>query len=79
VAVNRAQFVMGTGSLPSGGQRNSGMGRRNGPEGLLKYTSSQSVLVDNLLGAEKDLIIATPFVLSVIKVLRKIRRYVPFI
>jgi succinate-semialdehyde dehydrogenase/glutarate-semialdehyde dehydrogenase len=80
VAINRAQFVVGTASLPSGGQRSSGLGRRNGSEGLLKYTVSQSILVDNLLlGAEKELIIATPFVRTMINLLRAIRRYIPFI
>jgi betaine-aldehyde dehydrogenase len=80
VAINRAQYVIGTAGLPSGGQRNSGFGRRNGPEGLLKYTASQSILVDNLLlGAEKELIIVTPFIRIVIKLLHKVRRFVPFI
>lgn len=79
VSVNRAQYVVGTPSLPSGGQRASGTGRRNGPEGLLKYTSSQSILLDNLIGGEKSLQIATPFAIRMIKMLRVIRRYVPFI
>lgn len=80
VAINRAQYVFGTPALPSGGQRNSGFGRRNGSEGLLKYTNSQSVLIDNLMvGAEKELIIATPFALMALKMLRRIRRFVPFI
>lgn len=79
VSINRAQYATGTPSLPTGGQKNSGMGRRNGREGLLKYTASQSVLTDNLIGAEKSLIIGTPFVLRMVKLLRKIRRYVPFI
>lgn len=79
VSVNRAQYVTGTPGLPSGGQRNSGTGRRNGPEGLLKYTVSQSILLDNMIGAEKSLQIATPFVVRLLKTLRIIRRYIPFI
>lgn len=79
VSVNRAQFVVGTPSLPSGGQKQSGTGRRNGPEGLLKYTASQSVLLDTLIGAEKSVNLANETVLNIIAVMRKIRRYVPFI
>ena len=79
VNVNRAQYATGTPSLPSGGQGYSGTGRRNGKEGLLKYTASQSVVVDNLIGAEKSLKIATPFAVTIIKTLRRIRRYIPFI
>lgn len=79
VNVNRAQYGTGTPGLPTGGQGQSGTGRRNGPEGLLKYTASQSVLLDNLIGAEKSLQIATPFAVTMIKALRVIRRYIPFI
>lgn len=80
VSVNRAQYVTGTPALPSGGQRNSGTGRRNGAEGLLKYTSTQSILLDNLLiGAEKTPQIATRFIVALLKTLRIIRRYIPFI
>jgi succinate-semialdehyde dehydrogenase/glutarate-semialdehyde dehydrogenase len=79
VSVNRAQFVTATPSLPSGGQKQSGTGRRNGPEGLLKYTATQSVLLDNLIGAEKSVSLTNDTVLTTIGILRKIRRYVPFI
>lgn len=79
VSINRAQFVSGTPALPMGGQRESGLGRRNGPEGLLKYTASQSVLSDNQLGMQTELLIATPLVVTLVKVLRAIRRYVPFL
>jgi acyl-CoA reductase-like NAD-dependent aldehyde dehydrogenase len=38
----------GTMALPSGGVKQSGMGRRNGKQGLLKYTSVQSILLDRM-------------------------------
>lgn len=79
VSVNRTQFVVGTPSLPSGGQRDSGVGRRNGPEGLLKYVTSQSILLDNMIGQTTDLALADPVALKLIKLFRVIRRYVPFI
>ncbi|GLY69843.1 succinic semialdehyde dehydrogenase [Amycolatopsis taiwanensis] len=37
--------TFGTVGLPMGGMKESGLGRRNGAEGLLKYTESQSVAV----------------------------------
>jgi succinate-semialdehyde dehydrogenase/glutarate-semialdehyde dehydrogenase len=37
--------TFGSVSLPMGGMKESGMGRRNGAEGLLKYTESQSIAV----------------------------------
>ncbi|MGB1286183.1 MAG: succinic semialdehyde dehydrogenase [Aggregatilineales bacterium] len=79
VSINRTQFVIGTPAMPSGGQRESGLGRRNGPEGLLKYVSSQSVLVDNGFGQTTDLSLADPTSLKLIHILRTIRKYVPFI
>ncbi|MEL6307543.1 MAG: succinic semialdehyde dehydrogenase [Chloroflexota bacterium] len=79
VSINRAQYATATPSVPTGGQRTSGSGRRNGKEGLLKYTAAQTVIADNLIGAQNDLQIATPFVVQLLKTLRLIRRYVPFI
>ncbi|WP_197319249.1 succinic semialdehyde dehydrogenase [Saccharomonospora sp. NB11] len=37
--------TFGTVAVPMGGMKESGVGRRNGPEGLLKYTESQSIAV----------------------------------
>ncbi|MFM6982098.1 MAG: succinic semialdehyde dehydrogenase [Microbacteriaceae bacterium] len=34
---------------PMGGMKNSGLGRRHGPEGLLKYTNTQTVAVHSVL------------------------------
>ncbi|MCU0480590.1 MAG: succinic semialdehyde dehydrogenase [Anaerolineae bacterium] len=79
VSVNRPQMVVATPSLPSGGQRNSGVGRRNGKEGLLRFTHTQSFLTDNLFGQQPELRLADPFSLQVAMVLRTIRRYIKFI
>lgn len=79
VSVNRAQWVTATPNLPMGGQRNSGLGRRNGPEGLLKYTASQSVLLDNLIGFEKSVVPVTPRTIQLVEGLRRIRRHIPFV
>ncbi|NKQ53065.1 succinate-semialdehyde dehydrogenase (NADP(+)) [Amycolatopsis sp. K13G38] len=37
--------TFGTVGLPMGGMKESGYGRRNGPEGLLKYTETQAIAV----------------------------------
>ena len=36
--------------VPMGGRKDSGLGRRHGREGILKYTEPQSVAVQRLLG-----------------------------
>jgi succinate-semialdehyde dehydrogenase/glutarate-semialdehyde dehydrogenase len=40
----------GSTAAPMGGMRDSGLGRRHGAEGLLKYTESQTVAVQRLIG-----------------------------
>lgn len=40
----------GSADLPQGGMKASGMGRRNGPEGILRYTEPQAITVQRLLG-----------------------------
>jgi aldehyde dehydrogenase (NAD+)/succinate-semialdehyde dehydrogenase/glutarate-semialdehyde dehydrogenase len=79
VSINRTQWVFGTPSLPMGGVKNSGMGRRNGPEGLMRFVKPQSVLVDSLLGSKPNLTLADPFSMKVALTLRTLRRYIPFL
>lgn len=79
VSINRTQMVVGTPALPSGGQRESGIGRRNGPEGLLKYVTTQSILIDTMLGQKPELSLADPLTLKIVLILRALRRYLPFI
>jgi succinate-semialdehyde dehydrogenase/glutarate-semialdehyde dehydrogenase len=40
----------GSADLPQGGMKASGMGRRNGPEGILRYTEPQSVVTQRFVG-----------------------------
>ncbi|GAB1422166.1 succinic semialdehyde dehydrogenase [Anaerolineales bacterium] len=79
VTINRTQMVIGTASTPSGGVKQSGLGRRNGPEGLLKYTSMQSIITDNNLGQTPNLSLLDPLTIKAFLILRKIRKYIPFI
>lgn len=46
VTINTTKWVFGSPSLPMGGVKYSGLGRRNGPEGLLRFVRPQSVLVN---------------------------------
>jgi aldehyde dehydrogenase (NAD+)/succinate-semialdehyde dehydrogenase/glutarate-semialdehyde dehydrogenase len=79
ISVNRPNWVWGTASLPMGGVKNSGLGRRNGPEGLLRFVRTQSIVVDNLIGAKPSLTLADPFSIQVALTLRKVRRWLPFL
>lgn len=50
-------YAMAWGSLgaPMGGMRQSGVGRRHGPEGLLKYTESQTIATARVLNLDPPL------------------------
>jgi acyl-CoA reductase-like NAD-dependent aldehyde dehydrogenase len=79
ISVNRPNWVWGTASLPMGGVKQSGLGRRNGPEGLMRFVHTQSIVVDNLIGAQPSLTLADPFSLKVALTLRQLRRWMPFL
>jgi succinate-semialdehyde dehydrogenase / glutarate-semialdehyde dehydrogenase len=79
IGVNRTYAVAGSHALPWGGRKHSGVGRRGGPEGLLRYTQPQSVLVDTMLGAAPSLTLFDSLTMNTLLVLRVLRRYLPFI
>jgi acyl-CoA reductase-like NAD-dependent aldehyde dehydrogenase len=79
VNINTTQWTFGTPSLPMGGVKNSGMGRRNGPEGLLRFVRPQSVLVDNQLMSKPQLSLYSPFNIRVAMLLRRLRRWLPLL
>lgn len=79
VAINRPLMIFGTPDLPMGGVKQSGIGRRNGPEGLLRFVRTQSILSDTLIGAPPSLTFTDPISLAAFKVMRRIRRILPFI
>ncbi len=49
VTINHPMFVFGTPDLPMGGWKDSGIGRRNGPEGLLRFVKPHAILSDSML------------------------------
>jgi succinate-semialdehyde dehydrogenase/glutarate-semialdehyde dehydrogenase len=79
VNINTTQWTFGTPSLPMGGVKNSGMGRRNGPEGLMRFVRPQAILVDNQLLTQPQLSLYSPFNISVALFLRRVRRLIPFL
>jgi len=79
ISVNRTSAVAAAPRLPWGGQKDSGMGRRGGPEGLLRFVSQQSVVVDKQIGMKPALGLVDPQTLMALKVMRNLRKVFPFI
>jgi acyl-CoA reductase-like NAD-dependent aldehyde dehydrogenase len=79
VIINRPQMTFGTIAVPMGGVKSSGVGRRNGPEGLLRFVKSQSIVVDRSLLAKPSLIQADPLTRFGVSAMRRARRILPFL
>jgi len=78
VNINTALIGFGTPSMPFGGVKNSGFGRRNGHEGLYKYTSSQSVIVDQFPLLPEAPTIYTNTLIRLVRLARTVGRFFPF-
>jgi acyl-CoA reductase-like NAD-dependent aldehyde dehydrogenase len=79
VGVNRTYAVPGSHHLPWGGRKASGVGRRGGPEGVLRYVQPQTVLVDTMIGSFPTLTLLDSLTMHVLSALRVLRRYLPFV
>lgn len=79
VSVNRAYLVMSSIRMPWGGRKHSGSGQRGGPEGLMRYVTTQAVAVDTQIGAWAAVSLVDSKMLALLKLLRIIRRFVRFI
>lgn len=79
VSINSTKVVFGNVTVPMGGVKQSGLGRRNGPEGLLRFTEPQSILVDNRLFSRPNLTLFDPFLIQSALLLRQIRRWIPLL
>lgn len=77
VSINRPQMVFGTPSLPMGGVKQSGIGRRNGPEGLLRFVNTQSILIENTVIQPPALTHADPLTRRAYAALRVARNFLP--
>lgn len=79
ISVNRHTGVAGSPRLPWGGQKHSGIGRRGGPEGLMRFVTPQSILVDTQIGMKPSVTLVDPIVLAALKFMRVVRRWLPFV
>lgn len=79
VGVNVPQMVIATPSLPSGGRRASGIGRRNGAEGLKRYVAPQSIVINKGIGQVPTLTAMDERTEAVVHVLRRLRPFIPFL
>ncbi|MCA9910373.1 MAG: aldehyde dehydrogenase family protein, partial [Anaerolineae bacterium] len=80
VGINRTGLVtIGTPTLPSGGEKESGIGRRNGEQGLMRFVKSQSILTDKLLYNPARIEFIDPLTLLGVHLIRILRRWLTFI
>ncbi|MBL8161585.1 MAG: aldehyde dehydrogenase family protein [Anaerolineae bacterium] len=79
VHVNCTSWIFGIPTLPMGGVKESGVGRRNGPEGLLRFVKPQSIVIDNELMNKPKLTLVDEFGLRIALLIRSARRYIPFL
>jgi succinate-semialdehyde dehydrogenase / glutarate-semialdehyde dehydrogenase len=79
VNINTALYVLGTLDLESGGVKDSGIGRRNGKQGLLKYTVGQSILIDNFPQNPDEPTVYTRRILGLLKLVRSVKKFLPFV
>jgi succinate-semialdehyde dehydrogenase/glutarate-semialdehyde dehydrogenase len=77
MSINRNAAVQASASLPWGGQKNSGYGRRGGKEGLMRFVTTQSIVIDRQIGTKPALSLIDPLTLNAIKVIRFLRRWIP--
>ena len=79
VNINRFGAVIASPRLPWGGQKSSGISRRGGKEGLLRFTTPQSILIDTQIGVNPTLTVFDATVLKLVRFARVLRRWFPFI
>lgn len=80
VSINRPLWIWSTADAPMGGQKQSGIGRRNGPEGLMRFVTPQTVMVDyvpSVLG--QDVVHLTPRLRRMVWLRRLLRPFIPFV
>ncbi len=78
-SINRAQWVFSSPTLPMGGRRESGVGRRGGPEGLYRFVTTHSVLVDRAWITNRTLTHLDPLLYRLLLWTRPLQRWLPFL
>ncbi|MBL8145906.1 MAG: aldehyde dehydrogenase family protein, partial [Anaerolineae bacterium] len=79
VGINQPQLIFGTPSLPMGGVKSSGLGRRGGPEGLMRFVRPQSILTDRLIGVRPELAQHNETTRRLYTLLHRARRFAPWL
>lgn len=79
VSINHAHLTFGTPGAPMGGaaRRSSGLGRRNGIEGLMRFVTPQSITYDSGLGVPPALAHMTPRAVFLARLMHNVRRFLP--
>lgn len=78
-SINRAQWVFSSPTLPMGGRRESGIGRRGGPEGLYRFVTPHSVLVDRAWITNRSLTQLDPLLYRLVLWTRPLLKWLPFL
>lgn len=81
VSINRPLSIWGAPAAPMGGQKTSGSGRRNGPEGLRRFVASQTIVFDGVPRwlVPPGLVHLTPFLRRLIVLRRRFMSFLPFL
>jgi acyl-CoA reductase-like NAD-dependent aldehyde dehydrogenase len=79
VNINTSIIGFATPSLEFGGVKDSGLGRRGGRQGLLKYTQAQGILTDNFPLTPDAPTLYTEFRIKLFYMQRWFKRWLPFI
>lgn len=77
VSINSAMLGIATPTVAFGGQRNSGFGRRNGKQGLMKYTTTQSIVTENILSRPEPTMYTQQVRIS-FSLIRRLSKFIPF-
>jgi len=80
VNINRPLWAWSTAAAPMGGQKKSGIGRRNGPEGLLRFVTPQTITLDATVAfLPQDVVHPTRLLRTYVSLRRKLMPFVPFL
>lgn len=77
VSINGTQLVFLSAASTMGGFKESGIGRRGGPEGLMRYVQPQAIIADRVPIKNTDLILANGRTRLIVEVIRRLRKIFP--
>ncbi|MBK8025517.1 MAG: aldehyde dehydrogenase family protein [Chloroflexi bacterium] len=79
VSVNGTQLFFLSAASTMGGFKESGLGRRGGPEGILRYVQTQTIVADRLPIKNTDYILANRRTRLAFSLVRRLRKIIPTI